>query len=165
MMDVVAFEASPAFLHSVAVHLLVCVIMWLLVLAAIGTDLWDRVYTQKKLHKPLVSHRIRLTIDKVGEYWRFLVIAFIIDAVIFIACTLLNVRSLPVVSMLFAVVEIVIEVKSLVEHARERKSQVADIDQLVRTIVTAASDHDAKQAIKQVAEYIVEDKNKETIKE
>ena len=62
--------------------------------------------------------------------------------------------------MLFAVVEIVIEVKSLVEHARERKSQVADIDQLVRTIVTAASDHDAKQAIKQVAEYIGEDKNK-----
>ena len=97
MMDVVAFEASPAFLHSVAVHLLVCVIMWLLVIAAIGTDLWDRVYTQKKLHKPLMSHRI---------------------------------------------------------------SQVADIDQLVRTIVTAASDHDAKQAIKQVAEYIGEDKNK-----
>ena len=160
MMDVVAFEASPAFLHSVAVHLLVCVIMWLLVIAAIGTDLCDRVYTQKVLHKPLDSHRIRRTIGKTGEYWRFLVIAFIIDAVIFIACTLLSIRSLPVVSMLFAVVECIIEVKSLVEHARERKSQVADIDQLVRTIVTAASDHDAKQAIKQVAEYIGEDKNK-----
>ena len=36
---------------------------------------------------------------------------------------------------------------------------------LVRTIVTAASDYDAKQAIKQVAEYIGEDKNQETIKE
>ena len=46
----------------------------------------------------------------------------------------------------------------------ELLADVADIDQLVRTIVTAASDRDAKQAIKQVAEYIGEDKIKETIK-
>lgn len=159
-MDIVTFEFTAAFAHSVAIHLLVCAFMWGLVIAAISVDLWDRVYTQRKLGNSIYSHKLRKTIDKTGEYWRFLVIAFIIDAIIFISCTLLGLRSIPFVTILFTIVEVVIEVKSLIEHARERKSRVADLEKIVQTIVSAASEHDAKQAIKGVVEYIGEDNTK-----
>lgn len=153
-MDIVTFEFSTAFVHSVALHLLICVGMWFLVIAAIFTDLCDRVYTQKKLKKPLFSHRMRKTIDKVGEYWRFLVIAFMIDAVIFVACTLLGYRSAPFVTLVFTIIQLIIEVKSLFEHARERKTSVAEMQEIIKKVVEAGSDRDAKQAIKAVVEYI-----------
>lgn len=163
-MDIVTFEFPPDLAHKVAVHLLICVGMWCLVIAAIFTDLWDRVYTQKKLKKPLFSHRMRKTIDKIGEYWRFLVIAFIIDSVIFISCSLLGHNSAPFVTILFTLVQLAIEVKSLFEHAQERKASVADMQEIIKKVVEAGSDRDAKQAIKAVVDYI-EDTSKKNVKQ
>ena len=45
-MDVIEFQFTPHFMYSVAIHLIVCVIMWVLVFCAIFVDLWDRIYPQ-----------------------------------------------------------------------------------------------------------------------
>ena len=158
-MDIITFEFSPTFLHSVALYLLICVGMWVLVILAIFTDLWDRVYTQKKLKKPLFSHKIRKTIDKVGEYWRFLAIAFIIDTIVFVACALLGRYSAPFMTIGFALIQLIIELKSLFEHAKERKASVADMRQIIKEVVEAGNDRDARRVIKSVVDYVEGGKN------
>ncbi len=158
-MDVIEFQFTPHFMYSVAIHLIVCVIMWVLVFCAIFVDLWDRIYTQKKLGKPIDSHSMRKTLGKLGEYWRVLLIAFIVDTAIFIACTLLNIKTIPVITILVAIGLLIIEAKSLIEHARERKSKVKDIQKIIQSVVKASSDRDAKKVIQYVAEYIGEEKN------
>ena len=45
-MDIVELQFTPEFIHSVATHLITCVVMWALVVSAAFIDLWDRVYTQ-----------------------------------------------------------------------------------------------------------------------
>ena len=101
-MDIVELQFTPEFIHSVATHLITCVVMWALVVSAAFIDLWDRVYTQNKLKKPLTSHLMRKTLGKIGEYWRFLLIALIIDVVIFTSCSLLGVKTFPICTLLFS---------------------------------------------------------------
>lgn len=155
-MDVVEFQLSTAVVHSMAMHLIVCVVMWTLVFIAAFIDLWDRIYTQHKLKRPLTSHLMRKTLGKMGEYWRFLLIALIIDAVVFVSCSVLGVRSFPFVTTAFSAALLLIETKSLLEHARERRSSAVDIQHIIEAVIGAASDRDAKKVIKTVAEYLGE---------
>ena len=158
-MDIVELQFTPEFIHSVATHLITCVVMWALVVSAAFIDLWDRVYTQNKLKKPLTSHLMRKTLGKIGEYWRFLLIALIIDVVIFTSCSLLGVKTFPICTLLFSASLLIIETKSLIEHARERKSTAADMQRIIQSVVSAASDRDAKKVIQYVADYSGEEKN------
>ncbi len=57
----VELNISDNFLHCIAVHLGICGILWVLIIAAILVDLWDRVYTNKKLGKKIESHKMRIT--------------------------------------------------------------------------------------------------------
>ena len=56
---------------------------------------------------------------------------------------------------------LIIEIKSLYEHAKERKSNLSDLNELIRVVVNAASDRDAKKAIKEIGEYLERDKDNE----
>ena len=102
---------------------------------------------------------MRKTLGKIGEYWRFLLIALIIDVVIFTSCSLLGVKTFPYlyITVLSASL-LIIETKSLIEHARERKSTAADMQRIIQSVVSAASDRDAKKVIQYVADYIGEEK-------
>jgi hypothetical protein len=145
---------SPQIIHNICMQLLLSVGLWFLVICAILVDLWDRVYTQKKIGKPVFSDKIRDTVDKFTEYWRFLLIAFVIDSVIFVICTLLGHMPIPVLSALFSVGLVGVELKSLFEHAKERKSSVVEMQELIRVVISAASDRDAKKAIKDISNYL-----------
>ena len=74
---------------------------------------------------------MRKTLGKIGEYWRFLLIALIIDVVIFTSCSLLGVKTFPICTLLFSASLLIIETKSLIEHARERKSTAADMQRII----------------------------------
>lgn len=144
----------PSLVSNLSIHLIICVILWFLVISAISIDLWDRVYTQRKTGKKIESRKLRMTIEKFSEYWRFLLMAFAIDAVIFIVCVLLEYRAIPIMSILFCCGLLGIEAKSLFEHAKERKSNVTEMNKIISIIVNAASDKDAKEAIKNISDYL-----------
>ena len=57
------------------IFLAVCI----LVIAAIMLDLWDGVHTAKKTNQRVHSHKLRVTIAKMSEYWRFILIGFLVD--------------------------------------------------------------------------------------
>lgn len=115
----------------------------LLVIMAIMLDLWDGVYTAKRTGQRVHSHKLRVTIAKVSEYWRFLLIGFLADCLGF----LFSFYFLPFLAMLFGMGLIVVEIISMFEHAKRRKSHLIDLPDIIDGIITASTKKDAEKII------------------
>lgn len=118
----------------------------LIVIMAIMLDLWDGVHTAKVTKERVHSHKLRVTIDKISEYWRFILIGFLIDCIGLI----FSFYFMPFVAVVFGAGLIVIEIKSMFEHAKRRKSHTTDLPIIIRSIVNCANDKDAHDIIDKV---------------
>lgn len=119
----------------------------LLVVLAIMLDLWDGVHTARVVKDSVHSHKLRITIAKMCEYWRFIVIGFLIDCIGLV----FSFYVVPFMVVLFGLGLILTEVKSMFEHARRRKSHTGDLPDLVREIVKAANERDARIILDKIA--------------
>lgn len=126
----------------IGVFLAVC----LLVITAILLDLWDGVHTAKKTNQRVHSHKLRVTTAKMSEYFRFILIGFLVDCL----GLLFSVYAMPFVVILFGVGLIVVEAKSMFEHANRRKSHMTQLPDIIRGIVECAHDKDAKKLVEQI---------------
>lgn len=115
----------------------------LLVIAAVMLDLWDGVYTARRTGERVHSHKLRVTIAKVSEYWRLLLIGFLADCLGF----LFSFYFLPFMALLFGAGLIVVEILSMFEHARRRKSHLTDLPDIISDIIGAADRKDAMRVI------------------
>lgn len=115
----------------------------LLVIMAIMLDLWDGVYTAKRTGQRVHSHKLRVTIAKVSEYWRFLLIGFLADCLGF----LFSFYFLPFMALLFGMGLIVVEIISMFEHAKRRKSHLIDLPDIIDGIIAASTKKDAEKII------------------
>lgn len=131
----------------------------ILVVIAIMLDLWDGVHTAKVLKDRVHSHKLRVTIAKMSEYWRFIIIGFLID----ILGVIFTFYIVPFVTILFGAGLIVIEIKSMFEHAKRRKSHTTQLPEIVREIVGAASEKEAHDVIERLSEIILKDKEKSNL--
>lgn len=124
------------------VFLAVCI----LVITAIMLDLWDGVHTAKKTNQRVHSHKLRVTIAKMSEYWRFILIGFLVDCLgIFFSF-----YPMPFVTILFGAGLIVVEAKSMFEHANRRKSHMTELPDIIKNIVECAHEKDAQKIIEQL---------------
>lgn len=128
------------------IFLAVCIF----VIAAIMLDLWDGVHTAKVTNQRVHSHKLRVTINKMGEYWRFIMIGFLVDCIgIFFSFYLL-----PFMSVLFGVGLIAVETKSMFEHAKRRKSHTEELPNIIKSIIDCAHEHDAKVILSKISDLI-----------
>lgn len=140
---VLVYEKASLF---VSVFMSVCI----LVIAAIMLDLWDGVYTANKLGVRVHSHKLRVTIGKMCEYWRFIIIGFLVDCL----GVFFHFYILPFVVILFGVGLIAVETKSMFEHARRRKSHTAELPELLRKIIAASNTQEAKDILTKVTDLL-----------
>lgn len=124
------------------VFLAVC----LLVITSIILDLWDGVHTAKKTNQRVHSHKLRVTIQKMSEYFRFILIGFLVDCI----GILFSFYALPFVTLLFGVGLIIVEAKSMFEHANRRKSHVTQMPDIIKGIVECSHDKDAKKIVEKI---------------
>lgn len=118
----------------------------LVVIGAIMLDLWDGVHTARVTHQRVHSHKLRVTIEKMGEYWRFIMIGFLVDCVGFIFSWYI----LPFVAVLFGAGLIVVEIRSMFEHAKRRKSQAKALPDIIKSIIECAHEKDAKKIVEEL---------------
>lgn len=109
-------------------------------------DLWDGVHTAKVTKERVHSHKMRVTIAKMSEYWRFIIIGFLIDCIGMI----FSFYVMPFVAVLFGAGLIIIEIKSMFEHAKRRKSHTTDLPDILKSIVDCANDKDAHDIIERL---------------
>lgn len=139
MEPILSFDKLYLFL---GVFLAVC----LVVIIAIMLDLWDGVYTAKKTNQRVHSHKLRVTIAKMSEYWRFLLIGFLVDCL----GVFFDFYFLPFVAVLFGFGLLVVETKSMFEHANRRKSHMTELPDIIKNIVECAHEKDAQKIIEQL---------------
>ncbi len=130
----------------------------ILVVIAIMLDLWDGVHTARVTKERVHSHKLRVTIAKMSEYWRFIIIGFLIDC---LGC-IFAFYFMPFVAVIFGAGLIIIEIKSMIEHAKRRKSHCAELPMILKSIVNCANDKDAHDLIERIINYSESKKNNET---
>lgn len=140
-----AISYEKAFLF-LGIFITVCI----LVIVAIMLDLWDGIYTAKKTGETVHSHKLRVTIGKMSEYWRLILIGFLIDCLGFF----FSVYSLPFIGMVFGVGLIVVEAKSMFEHSQRRKSHTAELPDLLKKIIKASNIQEAKDILENITDYV-----------
>lgn len=121
------------------------------VIIAIMLDLWDGVHTAKKLKDRVHSHKLRVTITKISEYWRLMVIGFLLDCIGIV----FSFYILPFFAMLFGFGLIVIEIKSMIEHAKRRKSHTAELPDILHKMVACANEKDAHDLLEKIVTLTV----------
>lgn len=122
----------------------------ILVVVAIMLDLWDGVHTAKVTNERVHSHKFRVTIAKMSEYWRFIIIGFLIDC---IGC-IFDFYLIPFVAVIFGTGLILIEIKSMFEHARRRKSHTTELPTILRKIIQASTQQEARDILVKINDMI-----------
>ena len=98
-------------------HLGISLSMWVLTICLVLLDLVDGVHTARVLHQRIHSHKLRATVVKFGEYWRFLLFGFFFD----LAGVFFPWYGYPYMTIIITLGLSVIELKSMLEHAKKRK--------------------------------------------
>lgn len=127
----------------------VCVV----VVVAVLLDLWDGVYTAKTTGQHIHSHKLRVTIQKMSEYCRFVAIGFLIDCLGFF----FSFYIFPFVVVVFGLGLIIVEIKSMFEHARKRKSTAASLPSVLSSIIAATNNQEAKEILNNIIKAINEE--------
>ena len=141
----------PKLALFLAIFLGIC----LLVIFAIMLDLWDGVHTAHKIGQKVHSHKLRITIAKISEYFRFIAIGFLIDCIGIVFAFYI----VPFVAVLFGVGLIAVEAKSMFEHASRRKSHTAELPDIAMAMVNCKNIEDALKIIGIITD--AHDKNKD----
>ncbi len=131
-------------------HIVVTLLCWLLTVAAVLIDLWDGIYTARRTHERLRSHKFRRTVRKAGEYWRVLLFGFVGDTL----GVLFPWYSLPYATMLLTACLVIVEARSVVEHFRRRKSELAKLPGLLEEIVGCLTEKDAKRLVGRIRDEL-----------
>lgn len=142
-------------IHRLLTHIAVCGCLWAVMILAVLIDLWDRVMTQRMLKRPVTSHKLRKTVSKILEYWRLLLIGFLVDS----ALLIFTWYAVPYVSVILTVGLVAVEAKSMWEHAVERRSGTLRLIDLANAIVNCDDDHGAFKVISMIKKYLKENEN------
>lgn len=118
----------------------------LLVILAIMLDLWDGLHTAKKTAQPIRSSILRITVAKICEYWRFILVGFLVDCL----GILFSFYGIPFITVLFGAGLIAVETKSMFEHAKRRKSRSGELPAIIHDIINCLHEHEAKDIVKRL---------------
>lgn len=133
-------------------------IIYTLVLAMIFLDLWSGVRKARQRKECRSSYGYKKTVEKIARYYNALFVITVIDAVQMLGVWQLGQqtgRTLPVIPVLTlagAIFVGFIELKSIYEKSEDKeKAKIADAAALLGK---ALKDHDTREIISAVAEYM-----------
>lgn len=132
----------------VAVRIIIVLICWIFMMAACCIDFWSGTSTAKALGKPLSSHKFRRTINKMGDYIKLLLFALMFD----LLGSFLPFWAIPFASIVCTVAIILIEGKSVVENSRKKKAHAADVPEVIKQIVQAATTKQGEEILNKIIE-------------
>lgn len=131
--------------------------LWFLTICAVLIDLWDAIYTARQMGIKVRSHKLRMTINKMGEYWRIMLLGFVFDLI----GVIFPWYGYPYLSIVICVGIMLIEIKSVWEHAKRRKSKVGELPDIIEEVIKVASKPEAEAVLNRFKDYLNDDGKKE----
>lgn len=157
MLELIEAKDLEALMFFITVRVVIIIICWIFSTIACIVDFWSGTLTAKILGEKLMSHGFRRTIVKIGDYARVLMFAFMVDAL----GSLLSFYILPFATMLCALAILCIEGKSVLENSKRRKAHAADVPDIVKKIVQAATAEQGHEILNEITKIIaLNDKKK-----
>lgn len=130
-------------IYTQVVVILLC---WVVMIIAVIIDFWSGTDSAKARGEQLYSKGFRRSFAKIGDYWRVQVMALALDTIA--SCFIWY--NLPYATMLVTVAVGLVEGKSVIENAREKKSSAGDIPAMLKAIINAATERDAIKIIEEL---------------
>lgn len=144
MLELIELKDFDALAFYITVRVCITLFCWFFVMCSCLVDFWSGTSTAKALGESLHSHGFRRTIVKIGEYWRVLIFTLMFD----ILGALLPFYFLPFATVLCAIGIICIEAKSVIENSRRKNAHAAEIPDMVKQIVDAATSEQGAEVLK-----------------
>lgn len=148
-------EGIACYLITRMAIVLVC---WAFVFCANILDFWSGRDTAKALGEPIDSKGYRRTFVKIGDYYRVLMFFLLFDLI----GTLFDFYKLPFATLLGSVAVIAIELKSVIENSRRKKSHSADIPNIVKEIIQCSTPDKGKEILEKLIMEVGNDSKRGT---
>lgn len=140
-------EGIACYLITRMAIVLVC---WAFVFCANILDFWSGRDTAKALGEAIDSKGYRKTFVKIGDYYRVLMFLLLFDLI----GTLFEFYKLPFATILGSVSVIAIEMKSVIENSRRKKSHSAEIPNIVKEIIQCSTPGKGKEIIEKLIKEV-----------
>ena len=157
MLELIEAKNFGELMFFIAIRVGIILICWIFMILSSIVDFWSGTATAKALGQALMSHGFRRTITKIGDYVRLMLFALMFD----ILGSLLSFYIIPFATILCTIAVIYIEGKSVVENSKCKKAHAADVPDIVKKIVQAATVEQGHEILNEITKIIaLNDKKK-----
>lgn len=132
------------------IRMAIVMICWTFVFAANFLDFWSGRDTAKALGEKIDSQGYRRTFVKIGDYYRVLMFLLLFDMI----GSLFPFYTLPFASILGSIAVIAIELISVIENSKRKKSHAGEIPEIVKKIVQCATSKDGEKILEEITNQI-----------
>ena len=146
MFELIEQRNMEAIACYLIVRMAIVMICWTFVFFANILDFWSGRDTAKALGEPIDSKGYRRTFVKIGDYYRVLMFALLFDLI----GSLFEFYKLPFATLLGSVAVIAIELKSVIENSRRKKSHSAEIPEIIKEIVQCTTTAKGEEILKRI---------------
>lgn len=129
---------------------LLILVMWFIMVAAVCMDLWAGVNSAKTRGEKIYSGGFRRTFSKLGDYWRIQVMALIFDLI----GSCLSWYNMPYASILVTAAIVLIEGRSVWENEKAKRSNVAKLPEAIRDILNCTTAKSAEELLERLKKEV-----------
>lgn len=158
MLELIEAKNIDALMFFIVVRVGIILVCWFFMVVSSIVDFWSGTTTAKALGQALMSHGFRRTVTKIGDYVRLMLFTLMFD----ILGSLLSFYIVPFATILCTIAVIYIEGKSVVENSKRKKAHAADVPDIVKKIVQAATAEQGHEILNEITKIIaLNDKDNE----
>lgn len=150
MLELIEAKNINALMFFIAVRAGIILVCWFFMVVSSIVDFWSGIDTAKALGQALMSNGFRRTVTKIGDYVRLMLFALMFD----ILGSLLSFYIAPFATILCTIAIIYIEGKSVVENSKRKKAHAAEVPDIVRKIVQAATVEQGHEIFNEIAKIM-----------
>ena len=148
-------EGIACYLITRMAIVLVC---WAFVFCANVLDFWSGRATAKALAEPFVAKDYGRTFVTIGDFYRGVMLFLRFDLI----GSLFEFYKLPCATLLGSVSVIAIELKSVIENSRRKKSHSAEIPNIVKEIIQCSTPGKGKEILEKLIMEVGNDSKRDT---
>lgn len=146
MFELLEKQDMEAIVDYLLIRMAIVLVCWAFVFVANFVDFWSGRDTAKAIGERIDSKGYRRTFIKIGDYYRVLIFALLFDLI----GSLFAFYKLPFASIIGSVSVIAIELKSVLENSRRKKSNAADVPDIVKKIIQCATTSDGEKLLEEI---------------
>lgn len=150
MLELIEAKNINALMFFIAVRAGIILVCWFFMVVSSIVDFWSGIDTAKALGQALMSNGFRRTVTKIGDYVRLMLFALMFD----ILGSLLSFYIAPFATILCTIAIIYIEGKSVVENSKRKKAHAAEVPDIIRKIVQAATVEQGHEIFNEIAKIM-----------